>query len=453
MNPTATAFVPKGIAGKKAPAPVAGPLGAPPAAGFGADPATLAALAQASHLRAAAPAFVPKTTVSPTAPNAPPPPPPPPPPAGADLAPAGGPPKSPESPSKLSPDANPYTPSRKRTSPVARGAPFPAAPPPQYVDPYGAPAPAPAAAAAAASSTGTPPTPAGVAPVGAAGAAGAASQGTFPAAGTTNGDGDSSGVGTSPTTPCTGNTASAKAPPGPVQYIPYKHWNLAKAPETPKAADKVALNASWTLYADDHPLVFGEAVNKFHDPVVIATATDLESFWRLWRFVPLPSTRTPSFTYMWFRKEIKPNWEDARNKNGGTLSVTLHDRDRIGLQAKEPMDDAWLLTVLAVTGESLPESGIVNGVVMKTRKATTLQVWTNTTSKSQLQALADGLRALLAKHVPAGMDKIDFHSHGNATAPSAKPAMKSMVGKGRGGGAGGFAKPAPKATREADLQL
>lgn len=228
---------------------------------------------------------------------------------------------------------------------------------------------------------------------------------------------------------------------------PFKDSKLA-VPATPKEEPSapITLNTSWTLHADDHAIMIGmDQKSSFHDPVVIHTVKDLESFWKLWRHVPNPMSRTPNFTYYWFRKDVKPNWEDSRNKNGGTLNLILYDRDRIGLQDRAVVDDAFMTAVLACTGESIAESTIVNGVTLKLRqKSVMLQLWTTVTTKSQLQALADSLRTHL-KDIAAPLSlekgKIDFFTH--------QQVISSVVAKTQGGKKG---KPV-KTTREPDYQL
>lgn len=390
MNPGASEFFP-GRSSKPAKAPPGSqPLKGPP----GSTPAE-------SSLRASARVFVPKTTKAPMAKSSTPLPsyaasvavntPPLPGPAHTDPA-AGV--QVTEQSSSLSPDAHPYTPTKGEGGGEKKGTtpPFPSSP--SKAGSMSEPEPTTPAAAAAAVAT----------------------------------DAE-----TTPIKPKSEVFKDSKLP-------------VPDAAREPPAAP-IALNAAWTLHADDHAIMIGmDQKASFHDPVVIHTVKDLEQFWRLWRHVPNPMSRTPNFTYYWFRKDVKPNWEDSRNKNGGTLNAILFDRDRIGLQDRGVVDDAFMVAVLACTGESIAESTIVNGVVLKLRqKSVMLQLWTTVTAKAQLQALADSLRTHLkdiASPLTLEKGKIDFFTHQQVIS---SVAAKTQSGK---------KKPASRApTREADYQL
>ena len=227
------------------------------------------------------------------------------------------------------------------------------------------------------------------------------------------------------------------------ETVPFETSKLVIPETKPIPPEAPKFNSLWTLYADDHPVLIGDTA-KFFDPVQIKQVGDLETFWRLWRYLPLPSRRVPSFTYQWFRKDIKPSWEEPRNKNGGTVNIVVYDKDRQGLQSKGAVDDSFLLVVLACTGETLAESTSVNGIVLKIRKSTTLQLWTSTSELRTLQILSNSVRALLAQTLEVkALAKFDFFSHSSqAAAPQAKPS------KGKNS-----AKAVPSKVKEADFHL
>lgn len=183
----------------------------------------------------------------------------------------------------------------------------------------------------------------------------------------------------------------------------------------PRAGDlqpQVDFNSSWSFYADDHHLVIGETKPEYHDPTLIfANISNVDLFWRVLHHSPLPSTRSAPFTFFYFRKDIKPNWEEAKNKNGGTVNVCVYDRDRQGLQDKNAADDAWVALLMSCVGESLPEPTMVNGVSFKVRKAYTLQIWTATTARQQLHTLVDAIKKVLLPLVPRCTEKIEFFAH------------------------------------------
>ncbi|KAG8348636.1 putative Eukaryotic initiation factor 4E [Trypanosoma vivax] len=181
----------------------------------------------------------------------------------------------------------------------------------------------------------------------------------------------------------------------------------------PSPAEPLRFNTVWALYADEHPTPFGAPLA--YQPVLIHLVGDVETFWRLWRFVPPPSALLPAFTYHWFRRDIKPNWEHARNKNGGTITVVIFDRDKPGQNSKQTMDDAFMTMLMACCGESLDEAPtILNGIMLKVRqnKPTTLQIWTASSDELKLKALGGSLRSLLDKVIgPKPLQKLEYFSH------------------------------------------
>ncbi|RHW68218.1 eukaryotic translation initiation factor 4E [Trypanosoma brucei equiperdum] len=183
--------------------------------------------------------------------------------------------------------------------------------------------------------------------------------------------------------------------------------------DKPAPAEPVRFNTVWALYADEHPTPFGAPL-AYH-PVLVHLVGDVECFWRLWRHLPPPSTLLPAFTYHWFRRDIRPNWEHTRNKNGGTITFVIFDRDKPGLNNKQTMDDAFMAMLMACSGESLAESTTnLNGVMLKVRqnKPTTLQIWTASSDELKLRSLARSLRTLLEKVIgPKPLQKLEYFSH------------------------------------------
>jgi translation initiation factor 4E len=86
----------------------------------------------------------------------------------------------------------------------------------------------------------------------------------------------------------------------------------------------------------------------------------------------------PKSDYHLFKQGVRPEWEDAQNKNGGKWAYQFKDRRAV------PIDDLWLHVMLAAIGETLEndEAKEVMGVVVNVRKAFfRIGVWTRTMGK------------------------------------------------------------------------
>lgn len=194
------------------------------------------------------------------------------------------------------------------------------------------------------------------------------------------------------------------------------HNTAAKATST-----AIPLHASWDLYADEHqgnngsPALSSPTQAMTFEPIFVANVADVEHFWRLWRYLPPPSALPTLFTYSWFRKDIRPEWEHPRNKKGGTITIVVFDRDRSGLSDKQVLDDVFMAMLVGAVGESFQEcSTTLNGMMLKVRpnKPVTLQLWTAHSEVGKLKTFANSVRDTLGKIMGAKtLQKMEYFSH------------------------------------------
>lgn len=196
------------------------------------------------------------------------------------------------------------------------------------------------------------------------------------------------------------------------------HNTAAKA-----TSSAIPLHASWDLYADDHQGTSSNApadnsptgTTMSFEPIFVANVGDVESFWRLWRYLPSASALPTLYTYSWFRKDIRPEWEHPRNKKGGTISIVVFDRDRSGLNDKQVLDDVFMAMLVGSAGESFQEcSTTLNGMMLKVRpnKPVTLQLWTAHSEVGKLKTFANSVRDTLTKIMGAKtLQKLEYYSH------------------------------------------
>jgi translation initiation factor 4E len=86
----------------------------------------------------------------------------------------------------------------------------------------------------------------------------------------------------------------------------------------------------------------------------------------------------PKSDYHLFKQGVRPEWEDAQNKNGGKWAYQFKEKRAV------PIDDLWLHVMLAAIGETLESDDAkeVMGVVVNVRKAFfRIGVWTRTMGK------------------------------------------------------------------------
>ncbi|KPI84007.1 putative Eukaryotic translation initiation factor [Leptomonas seymouri] len=210
------------------------------------------------------------------------------------------------------------------------------------------------------------------------------------------------------------------------------HNTAAKATST-----AIQLHASWDLYADEHQASNGSTTlssptqTMTFEPIFVANVADVEHFWRLWRYLPPPSALPTLFTYSWFRKDVRPEWEHPRNKKGGTINIVVFDRDRSGLCDKQVLDDVFMAMLVGAAGESFQEcSTTLNGMMLKVRpnKPVTLQLWTAHSEVGKLKTFSNSVRDTLSKIMGAKtLQKMEYYSHHQEQASTNSLAARMKV--------------------------
>ena len=137
-----------------------------------------------------------------------------------------------------------------------------------------------------------------------------------------------------------------------------------------------------------HPLQSGFTLwitlNKSKDdwrPQPIYTFSTVEDFWRLWNNITPATELRLGTDYFLFREGIMPAWEDDKNRNGGRFVLKGPSLNNISASDKARLDKIWLWMVLALIGESLPNSELIHGLVFTPRTfGTKLSLWTRDSS-------------------------------------------------------------------------
>jgi len=108
-----------------------------------------------------------------------------------------------------------------------------------------------------------------------------------------------------------------------------------------------------------------------------------------------------------FKEGVFPSWEDPRNEKGGKWVMEQQRND------DEPIDQAWLNSILAMISETYEDSEDVNGCVISLRpKKNRISLWTGTASDRKLQErIGYRFRKVMELKNPP---KVHFTSHEEA---------------------------------------
>ena len=147
------------------------------------------------------------------------------------------------------------------------------------------------------------------------------------------------------------------------------------------------LNDKWTLYYHDkHDSNWG--VDSY---MKIETFDTVEKFWKIYNSLP----ELADIMLFLMRNDIKPMWEDERNKHGGAYLYKIHNNK---------LSDIWTDVSCAVIGETLHTdfemSKKITGISISPKfQTTTLRVWVadlNVEAKD-FCSIGDGLEQYIFK--------------------------------------------------------
>ncbi|XP_016975204.1 eukaryotic translation initiation factor 4E1 isoform X1 [Drosophila rhopaloa] len=155
--------------------------------------------------------------------------------------------------------------------------------------------------------------------------------------------------------PAVGGTASTTTAPAGDDAVRTEH--LFKHP----------LMNVWTLWylENDRTKSWEDMQNE------ITSFDTVEDFWSLYNHIKPPSEIKVGSDYSLFKKNIRPMWEDAANKQGGRWVITLNK------SSKSDLDNLWLDVLLCLIGEAFDHSDQICGAVVNIRgKSNKISIWT-----------------------------------------------------------------------------
>jgi len=142
--------------------------------------------------------------------------------------------------------------------------------------------------------------------------------------------------------------------------------------------DNTPLNCEWTMFYRDHNTksTSSSATEDFsNDMVDLISCDTIANFWQIMNAIPFPSNlnRRTNSSYMFFRKNIQPTWEDPNNQNGGMWRIVIKKHE----DRSKYLDTFWLELLMALVGEQFRHSLDITGCVVKRRqKEDRIELWT-----------------------------------------------------------------------------
>merc|ERR1712226_97156 len=142
--------------------------------------------------------------------------------------------------------------------------------------------------------------------------------------------------------------------------------------------DKRPLNCEWTMFYRDHNTKSSSECTTedfSNDMVDLISCNTISNFWQIMNAIPFPSSlnRRTNSSYMFFRKNIQPTWEDHNNQNGGMWRIVIKKHE----DRSKYLDTFWLELLMALVGEQIQHSMDITGCVVKRRqKEDRIELWT-----------------------------------------------------------------------------
>jgi translation initiation factor 4E len=121
----------------------------------------------------------------------------------------------------------------------------------------------------------------------------------------------------------------------------------------------------------------------------VATVHTVEEFWSVYDFLVRPNDLPTTTDYHFFRKGIKPTWEDSANAHGGKWIVRL----KKGLASRY-----WEEVILALIGcqfTGIPANEVCGAVVSIRYSEDIVSVWNRTNDREITDRLRDGIKRVL----------------------------------------------------------
>ncbi|KAI8148859.1 translation initiation factor eIF 4e-like domain-containing protein [Fennellomyces sp. T-0311] len=176
---------------------------------------------------------------------------------------------------------------------------------------------------------------------------------------------------------------------------------------------KHPLHNSWTLWFDN-PGKKANAQSWSQNLKEIVTVETVEDFWGVYNNIAKVNHLESNSNYHFFKKGIRPEWEDPANANGGKFGIQF-PRNRTGDQ----INDYWLYLLLAMIGEQFAHEHEVCGAVISVRKVFfRVALWIRSSERNET---TEKIGAQIKEFLNVAPNlAIEFTPHGESATKSAQ---------------------------------
>ena len=123
----------------------------------------------------------------------------------------------------------------------------------------------------------------------------------------------------------------------------------------------------------------------------VAKLTSVEGFWRLFNHFELLSDIPIGMSLNFFKKDIKPLWEDPANNEGGRWYFGI-EKSRLA-QYNSQIQDTWIYILLSLIGNTIDPHHLICGAVVSVReRETRFMIWTRKGELSQIMNIGKALK-------------------------------------------------------------
>ncbi|KAF6010048.1 eukaryotic translation initiation factor 4E [Brettanomyces bruxellensis] len=175
---------------------------------------------------------------------------------------------------------------------------------------------------------------------------------------------------------------------------------------------KHPLNSKWTLWYTKPAVDKNESWADLLKPIV--SFDTVEEFWGIYHAVPKAVDLPLKSDYHLFRNDIKPEWEDTANAEGGKWSHQFRSKNI-------DIHEIWTRALLSVIGETIEDDDQteVNGVVLNVRRnGFKIGLWTKSCDIEKLKPIGTRFKKVLKL---SDRDTIEFMKHNNYGDRNAAP--------------------------------